>query len=55
MFATLDPTMRSITLPSKRAAILSDTVGFIRDLPHSLVTSFRATLEEVFLKAVGPR
>ena len=47
MFATLDPTMRSITLPSKRPVILSDTVGFIRDLPHSLVTSFRATLEEV--------
>ncbi|HEY0564232.1 MAG TPA: GTPase HflX, partial [Terriglobales bacterium] len=47
MFATLDPTMRSITLPSKRPAVLSDTVGFIRNLPHSLVTSFRATLEEV--------
>ncbi len=47
MFATLDPTLRGITLPSKKKILLSDTVGFIRDLPHSLVTSFRATLEEV--------
>jgi GTPase len=47
MFATLDPTLRSVTLPSKRKALLSDTVGFIRNLPHALVTSFRATLEEV--------
>ena len=47
MFATLDPTLRSITLPSKRKALLSDTVGFIRNLPHTLVSSFRATLEEV--------
>src|SRR5689334_2998069 len=47
MFATLDPTLRSITLPSKRNILLSDTVGFIRNLPHTLVTSFRATLEEV--------
>src|SRR5207248_5991216 len=47
MFATLDPTLRSITLPSKRKILLSDTVGFIRNLPHTLVTSFRATLEEV--------
>ena len=47
MFATLDPTLRSITLPSKRKVLLSDTVGFIRNLPHTLVTSFRATLEEV--------
>jgi GTP-binding protein HflX len=47
MFATLDPTLRSIALPSRRKALLSDTVGFIRDLPHTLVTSFRATLEEV--------
>ena len=47
MFATLDPTLRSIKLPSKRKALISDTVGFIRNLPHSLVTSFRATLEEV--------
>jgi len=47
MFATLDPTLRSIALPSKRKVLLSDTVGFIRNLPHTLVTSFRATLEEV--------
>jgi GTP-binding protein HflX len=47
MFATLDPTLRSVTLPSKRKILLSDTVGFIRNLPHTLVTSFRATLEEV--------
>jgi GTPase len=47
MFATLDPTLRSVTLPSKRKAVLSDTVGFIRNLPHTLVSSFRATLEEV--------
>jgi GTPase len=47
MFATLDPTIRSITLPSKRKALLSDTVGFIRNLPHTLVSAFRATLEEV--------
>jgi GTP-binding protein HflX len=47
MFATLDPTLRSIALPSKRKVLLSDTVGFIRNLPHALVTSFRATLEEV--------
>lgn len=47
MFATLDPKLRAITLPSRRKILLSDTVGFIRDLPHTLVTSFRATLEEV--------
>jgi GTP-binding protein HflX len=47
MFATLDPTIRAVTLPSKRKVLLSDTVGFIRNLPHTLVTSFRATLEEV--------
>jgi GTP-binding protein HflX len=47
MFATLDPTIRGIALPSKKKILLSDTVGFIRNLPHSLVTSFRATLEEV--------
>ena len=47
MFATLDPTIRAVTLPSKRKILLSDTVGFIRNLPHTLVTSFRATLEEV--------
>ncbi|MEY2394880.1 MAG: GTPase [Acidobacteriaceae bacterium] len=47
MFATLDPTLRSVVLPSKRKVLLSDTVGFIRNLPHTLVSSFRATLEEV--------
>src|SRR6185436_10066235 len=47
MFATLDPTLRSVVLPSKRKILLSDTVGFIRNLPHTLVSSFRATLEEV--------
>lgn len=47
LFATLDPTMRSLELPSGRAAILSDTVGFISELPHDLVAAFRATLEEV--------
>jgi GTP-binding protein HflX len=47
LFATLDPTMRQITLPSGRVAILSDTVGFISDLPTQLVAAFRATLEEV--------
>ena len=47
MFATLDPTIRAVVLPSKRKVLLSDTVGFIRNLPHTLVSSFRATLEEV--------
>ncbi|MEN0074241.1 MAG: GTPase HflX [Paracraurococcus sp.] len=47
LFATLDPTMRGIRLPSGRRAILSDTVGFISDLPTQLVEAFRATLEEV--------
>lgn len=47
MFATLDPKLRAIELPSRRRVLLSDTVGFIRNLPHMLVTSFRATLEEV--------
>ena len=47
LFATLDPSMRKIKLPSGREVILSDTVGFISDLPHELVMSFRATLEEV--------
>ena len=47
LFATLDPTLRQITIPPERTAILSDTVGFIRHLPHDLVESFRATLEEV--------
>ena len=47
LFATLDPTMRGLRLPSGRRVILSDTVGFISDLPHELVAAFRATLEEV--------
>jgi GTP-binding protein HflX len=47
LFATLDPTMRAIKLPDRRQAILSDTVGFISDLPTELVAAFRATLEEV--------
>ncbi|MGE0714006.1 MAG: GTPase HflX [Alphaproteobacteria bacterium] len=47
LFATLDPTMRLIVLPSGRKAILSDTVGFISELPTTLVAAFRATLEEV--------
>lgn len=47
MFATLDPTIRGVELPSKRKVLLSDTVGFIRNLPHTLVSAFRATLEEV--------
>ncbi len=47
LFATLDPTMRGVRLPTGRHAILSDTVGFISDLPHELVAAFRATLEEV--------
>lgn len=47
MFATLDPKLKQLQLPSRRRILLSDTVGFIRNLPHTLVTSFRATLEEV--------
>lgn len=47
MFATLDPTVRSVRLPSRRRVLLSDTVGFIRDLPPGLIAAFRATLEEV--------
>jgi GTP-binding protein HflX len=47
LFATLDPTMRGLKLPDGRKAILSDTVGFISDLPHELIAAFRATLEEV--------
>ena len=47
LFATLDPTMRGVRLPSGRRAILSDTVGFISELPTELVASFRATLEEI--------
>ena len=47
MFATLDPTVRQLVLPSRRRVLLSDTVGFIRQLPTTLVKAFRATLEEV--------
>jgi GTP-binding protein HflX len=47
MFATLDPTIRPITLPSRRRVLLSDTVGFVRNLPTTLIEAFRATLEEV--------
>ena len=47
MFATLDPTIRALRLPSNRRVLLSDTVGFIRDLPKGLLTAFHATLEEV--------
>ncbi len=47
LFATLDPTVRPLTLPSRRRVLVSDTVGFIRNLPTSLVKAFRATLEEV--------
>jgi GTP-binding protein HflX len=47
LFATLDTTLRTLALPGGRSAILSDTVGFISDLPHELVAAFRATLEEV--------
>lgn len=49
LFATLDPTMRKVTLPSGTDVIFSDTVGFISDLPHELVMAFRATLEEVLV------
>jgi len=47
MFATLDPTIRALRLPSHRRVLLSDTVGFLRDLPPDLIAAFRATLEEV--------
>jgi GTP-binding protein HflX len=47
MFATLDPTVRALRLPSRRKVLLSDTVGFLRDLPPDLIAAFRATLEEV--------
>ena len=49
LFATLDPTSRKLTLPSGRMVILTDTVGFIRKLPHRLVDAFRATLEETLV------
>ena len=47
LFATLDPTTRSFTLPNKQRVLLTDTVGFLRKLPHTLIESFKATLEEV--------
>ncbi|MBA2242769.1 MAG: 50S ribosome-binding GTPase [Chthoniobacterales bacterium] len=47
LFATLDPTTRSFTLPNKQRMLLTDTVGFLRKLPHMLIESFKATLEEV--------
>ena len=47
LFATLDPTIRMLILPSGRKVLLADTVGFIRKLPHALIAAFRATLEEV--------
>ena len=47
LFATLDPTVRRLSLPSGRAATISDTVGFVSKLPHDLVEAFRSTLEEV--------
>jgi GTP-binding protein HflX len=47
LFATLDPTTRSYTLPNKQRMLLTDTVGFLRNLPHMLIESFKATLEEV--------
>ncbi len=46
LFATLDPTVRRLELPGGRAAVLADTVGFVRDLPHELVAAFRSTLQE---------
>jgi GTP-binding protein HflX len=47
MFATLDPTSRRLRLPYEQEVIINDTVGFIRDLPETLVSAFRATLEEI--------
>jgi len=47
LFATLDPTIRNLTLPSGKKILVTDTVGFIRDLPHQLIMAFRATLEEI--------
>jgi GTP-binding protein HflX len=47
LFATLDPTTRSLLLPNKQRVLLTDTVGFLRKLPHTLIESFKATLEEV--------
>src|SRR5205823_10256468 len=47
LFATLDPTTRSLVMPNKQRVLLTDTVGFLRKLPHTLIESFKATLEEV--------
>lgn len=47
LFATLDPTSRTMELPSGKEIVLTDTVGFIQNLPHDLIAAFRATLEEV--------
>ena len=47
LFVTLDPLVRQVSLPDKRRLLLSDTVGFIDRLPHTLVAAFRATLEQV--------
>jgi GTP-binding protein HflX len=47
MFATLDPTSRRLRLPYEQEVIINDTVGFIRDLPDTLVSAFRATLEDI--------
>ncbi len=52
LFATVDPTMRRVELPSRKSVILSDTVGFISDIPTELISAFRATLEEVILADV---
>lgn len=52
LFATLDPTLRKVKLPNKKNIIVADTVGFIRDLPHELVSAFQATLEETRLSDV---
>ena len=54
LFATLDPTMREVALPGGSKAMLSDTVGFISDLPTTLVAAFRATLEEVLAGRPDP-
>lgn len=52
LFATLDPTLRRVELPSRSAVLFADTVGFIRDLPHDLVAAFRSTLEETAQAAI---
>lgn len=46
LFATLDPTTRALTLPNKEKVLMTDTVGFIRKLPHNLIEAFKSTLEE---------